>query len=165
MAVAHQLFRPMLIILRVVKVRWSNRLTREDVHLTCTNISCDNLSTPGRCKDFLLFTTASRPVLGPTQPPIEWIPGCLSLGVKRPGHEADYTPPSSAKVKSVWHCSSTLPFIFMVWCLVEHRDNFAFTFPICVPMAPDIQVKYSSHFTKFTCWKSHSVQVRWEAYF
>jgi hypothetical protein len=27
--------------------------------------------------------------LGPTQPPIHWIPGALSLGVKRPGHEAD----------------------------------------------------------------------------
>jgi hypothetical protein len=27
-----------------------------------------------------LFTTASRPVLGPTQPPIQWIPGALSLG-------------------------------------------------------------------------------------
>jgi hypothetical protein len=118
-----------------------------------------------------LLTTAYRPALGPAHPPIQWVlgggegsfPG--SNGVMWAGHEADYTPPSSAKVKSVWHCSSTLPFIFMVWCLVEHRDNFAFTFPICVPMAPDIQVKYSSHFTKFTCWKSHSVQVRWEAYF
>jgi hypothetical protein len=35
-----------------------------------------------------LFITASRTALGPTQPPIQWIPGALSLGVKRPGHEA-----------------------------------------------------------------------------
>jgi hypothetical protein len=27
-----------------------------------------------------LFTTASRPALGPTQPPIQWAPGALSLG-------------------------------------------------------------------------------------
>jgi hypothetical protein len=32
-----------------------------------------------------LFTTASRTALGPTQPPIQWVPGALSLGVKRPG--------------------------------------------------------------------------------
>jgi hypothetical protein len=46
-----------------------------------------------------LFTTASRTALGPTQPPIQWVPGALSLGVKRPGREADYSPPSSAEVK------------------------------------------------------------------
>jgi hypothetical protein len=29
-----------------------------------------------------LFNTASRPDLGPTQPPIQWVPGALSLEVK-----------------------------------------------------------------------------------
>jgi hypothetical protein len=33
---------------------------------------------------------------GPTQPPIQWVPGALSLGVKWPGREADHPPPSSA---------------------------------------------------------------------
>jgi hypothetical protein len=46
-----------------------------------------------------LFTTASRPALGPTKPPIQWIPGVLSLGVKWPGREADHLPQSSAEVK------------------------------------------------------------------
>jgi hypothetical protein len=46
-----------------------------------------------------LFTTASRTALGPTQPPIQWVPAALSLGVKRPGLEADHSPPSSAEVK------------------------------------------------------------------
>jgi hypothetical protein len=32
-----------------------------------------------------LIDTVSRPVLGPIQPPIQWVPGALSLGVKRPG--------------------------------------------------------------------------------
>jgi hypothetical protein len=41
----------------------------------------------------------SRPALGPTQPPIRWVPGDLSPGVKRPGREADHSPPSSAEVK------------------------------------------------------------------
>jgi hypothetical protein len=46
-----------------------------------------------------LFTTASRTALGPTQPPIQWVPGVLSLEVKRPGREADHSHPSSADVK------------------------------------------------------------------
>jgi hypothetical protein len=45
-----------------------------------------------------LFTTASRTALGPTQPPIQWVPESLSLGVKRPEREADHSPPSSAEV-------------------------------------------------------------------
>jgi hypothetical protein len=46
-----------------------------------------------------LFYTLSGPVLEPSQPPIEWVPGAISLGVKRPGYEADHSPPSSAEVK------------------------------------------------------------------
>jgi hypothetical protein len=46
-----------------------------------------------------LFTTMSGPALGPTQPPIQWVPGALCLGVKRPGREADHSPPSSTEVK------------------------------------------------------------------
>jgi len=37
--------------------------------------------------------------LGPTQPPIQWVPGALFLEVKRPGREADHSPPPSAEVK------------------------------------------------------------------
>jgi hypothetical protein len=37
--------------------------------------------------------------LGPTQPPIQWVPEVLTLGVKRPGREADHSPPSIAEVK------------------------------------------------------------------
>jgi hypothetical protein len=47
----------------------------------------------------ILFTTASRTALGSTQPPSQWVPGDLSLGVKRTGREADPSPPSSAEVK------------------------------------------------------------------
>jgi hypothetical protein len=45
------------------------------------------------------FTTVYRRALGPTQPPIQWVPGALSLGVKWPGREADHSPPSMAEVK------------------------------------------------------------------
>jgi len=49
-----------------------------------------------------LLTTTSRLALGPTQPPIPWVPGALSFGVKRPGREANHLPPSSAEIKNVW---------------------------------------------------------------
>jgi hypothetical protein len=42
---------------------------------------------------------ASIMALEPTQPPIQWIPEALSLGVKRPGRKADHSSPSGAKVK------------------------------------------------------------------
>jgi hypothetical protein len=45
-------------------------------------------SSPGRGWEFFFFTTESRPALGLTQSPIQWVPGALSLGVKRPGREA-----------------------------------------------------------------------------
>jgi hypothetical protein len=54
----------------------------------------------GRVQNFL-FCTSSRPDLGPTQLPIQWVPGALSAGVKRPGSEADHSPPASAEVKKM----------------------------------------------------------------
>jgi hypothetical protein len=44
-------------------------------------------------------TNASRRALEPTQRPIQLVPGALSLEIKRPGSEADHSPPSSAEVK------------------------------------------------------------------
>jgi len=38
----------------------------------------------------LTYTFWSRPALGPTQPPIQWVPEALSLVVKRPAREADH---------------------------------------------------------------------------
>jgi hypothetical protein len=48
---------------------------------------------------FFLFT-ASRPPLGPTQSPIEWVPGTVSSGIKLQEREADLSLPSSAEVKN-----------------------------------------------------------------
>jgi hypothetical protein len=56
-----------------------------------------------------LFTTSCRLVWGPTHPPIQWIPGALSTGVKRPRREDDHSTPSSAVVKNAWNCTSTSP--------------------------------------------------------
>jgi hypothetical protein len=42
---------------------------------------------------------AVRTGLGPTQPPIQWVPEAVSPGVKRQGREAG-SPPSSGEVKN-----------------------------------------------------------------
>jgi hypothetical protein len=56
---------------------------------------------PRRGHRIFPLTSVSRPVLGPTQPPVQWVPGVLSPGIKaRPGREADHSPPSSAEVKN-----------------------------------------------------------------
>jgi hypothetical protein len=56
--------------------------------------------SPGRVKNFL-FSTSSR--LAPRSiQPIQWVPGALSPGIKRPGREADHSPPDSTEVKKMW---------------------------------------------------------------
>ena len=39
----------------------------------------------------------SRPALGPTQPPLKWVP-CFPGGEVRPGRAADHSPSSSPAV-------------------------------------------------------------------
>jgi hypothetical protein len=74
----------------------------------------------------IFLFTAYRTALGPTQPPIQWVPGALFLGLKRPVREADHSPPSSVEVKNAWSYTFTPQYVFMAWCLTTHRDNFTF---------------------------------------
>jgi hypothetical protein len=46
-----------------------------------------------------LFTTASRTALRHTHSPVQWVPGTLSLGVRRLGRQFDHSLPYSAEVK------------------------------------------------------------------
>jgi hypothetical protein len=52
---------------------------------------------PSSARFFPSPRRADRP-WGPTQPPVQWVPGALSPGVKRQGREADSSSPSSAEV-------------------------------------------------------------------
>jgi hypothetical protein len=55
------------------------------------------------------FSTASRSVLGPTQTPIQWVPGSISPEQKRPGPQADQSSPSNAAVKNGRNIPPLLP--------------------------------------------------------
>jgi hypothetical protein len=56
-----------------------------------------------------LLTTAFKRGLGTTQPPIQWVPGGLSLGLNRWWREADHSLASTAEVENAWSYISTPP--------------------------------------------------------
>jgi hypothetical protein len=98
-----------------------------------------------------LFTIAP---LGPTQPPIQWVPGALSLGVKRPGHEADHSPLASA-----WIYAST-PSIRLhgvVPSFKKRRGKFTFTLPLhFVTVIKSIKMKWARHVISIRDLKIHT---------
>jgi hypothetical protein len=98
-----------------------------------------------------LRTTASRPALRPTQPPIQWVPAVLSMEIKRPGREADHSPPSSAEVKE-WvelylHSPNTPS-----WrgAQLKHRDNFTLPFTFTFYVLTDVRSVVDINVRPFT---------------
>jgi hypothetical protein len=94
--------------------------TRRVILVTRINGLDDRGSIPDRGRIFFPFATASRPTVGPTQPPIQWVPG-----LKRPGREAYHYPLSKVKMRGVIpplpHTSSwtTLPLLHLLRGLKE----------------------------------------------
>jgi hypothetical protein len=83
-----------------------NLPSRDSAFGTATGYGLDD----GGVKNFLFFTS-SRPE--PTQPPIQWVPGTVSMGVKRPVRDADHSPRTNAEVKKMWIYTSIPPYAFM----------------------------------------------------
>jgi hypothetical protein len=93
-----------------------------------------------------LFTTASRTVLGPTQPSIQWVPGAFYLGVKRPGREADHSLHLVPRSRMCGAIPSLPQYVLMSWCLVKAQGQlhlhlhlylylyFTFTFTASYPV-------------------------------
>jgi hypothetical protein len=65
-----------------------------------------------------VFFKSTRPALGPTQPPIQWVAGSLP-GVKWPGRDVYHSPPSTVEVKQYTY---TLP----VYLHGVDRNKFTF---------------------------------------
>jgi hypothetical protein len=81
-----------------------NAVSRDSVLSIATGYGLDDRvvgdRVPVGVKNFFFFKS-SRPALWSTQPPIQSIPVALSAGVKRPGREADHSPPTSVEVKKM----------------------------------------------------------------
>jgi hypothetical protein len=71
------------------------------------------------------FATVPKPALVTTQSSIQRERGNLSPGIiKKPESETDHSPPSSVEVKNKWSYTYTPQYVFMVWCIIKHRDIF-----------------------------------------
>jgi hypothetical protein len=75
------------------------------------------------------ISMSSRPALGSTQPPIQWV-----SRVKRLGCEADHSLTTSAEVKKTCVYTSTSSYTFMAQCLISYAQNNC-TFYLSVSMA------------------------------
>jgi hypothetical protein len=61
----------------------------------------------------LNYSISSMPVQASTQPPIQWVTGALSLGVKRQGREVTHSHSTGAEVKTMRIYTFTPPYILM----------------------------------------------------
>jgi len=69
------------------------------------------------------------------RPPIQWVPGVLAAGVKRPGRESDHSPQSSAELKNAWSYTSTLQYAFMAWCSVKKAQGQLYLYCYILPFS------------------------------
>jgi len=81
-----------------------------------TGYGLDDQGSNSGMDKYLCLWQPSRLTLGHTQP-VQWLLGSVSLWVKQLKHEADQSPPSTAKVKNAWSFTSTLLYTIKVWSL------------------------------------------------
>jgi len=91
---------------------------------------------PGMRRD---FPRPSRPALGPTQPPIQWVPGLSLPRVKRPERGDDHPSPFSTEVKEKSTALPLVPFRSFVACSWVNF-TFTFTFSLNHPAVKDLNM-------------------------
>lgn len=50
----------------------------------------------------------------------------FSQGVKRPACETNHSPSPSSELENIWSFASNPVYVFMVWCLIKHKEIFIF---------------------------------------
>jgi hypothetical protein len=77
-----------------------------------------------------LSSKTSRPAVGLTQLPVQWVPGRFPVG------EVDHSPPSNAEVKNEWSSTSSPLYAFMVWTgttiLLSYQSMIYVMWPLIV---------------------------------
>jgi len=56
-------------------------------------------------KQIYVFSKTPGPALGPTQPPLQWVPDFLTDGKC---HDVRHLPPTNAQIKNEWSFTSSL---------------------------------------------------------
>jgi hypothetical protein len=93
----------------------------------CSVVACSIVPQPTTLPRAPYLPVWSRIFSFPRRPDRLWGPSNLlsngyrglSLGVKRPGREADHSLPASAEVKKMWIYTSTPPYACMTQCLIK----------------------------------------------
>jgi len=76
-------------------------------------------------QDIFLLSTPSRPLLGPTRPPVQYVQ-CFFFPnrVKRPGRNVNHSPPSSEEVKNDRSYTSSSPICLHAWTATTSSSCF-----------------------------------------
>jgi hypothetical protein len=117
----------------------------------------------------IFFSASPRSALGPTQLPIQWVPGALSQRVKRQGCEADNSPPNSAQIKKRWMYISIPTYAFMGINLSSYnmsscsRSEVLTTVTILCDMTPcsPIYIYWRVGRTHFLHFQGRKVALSW----
>jgi hypothetical protein len=77
------------------------------------------------------FTTAPRPALGPTQPPIQWVQGLFPWGWSDRGMKLTTQLHLVRRSKNARGYNSTHQYAFLAWCSV--KKSIGTTLPFTLP--------------------------------